>query len=92
MCRFPLLLHYLEQQENVEIPQWHNWLLDLLTGAYQGCRSTSLQCGSGFTLMQIRILIKVMRICDHWYYPDPPGSILSLHASIVSLPSIILSF
>ncbi len=33
MCRFPLLLHYLEQQENVEIPQWHNWLLDLLTGA-----------------------------------------------------------
>jgi len=32
MCRFPLLLHYLEQQENVEIPQWHNWLLDLLTG------------------------------------------------------------
>ncbi len=33
MWRFPLLLHYLEQQENVEIPQWHNWLLDLLTGA-----------------------------------------------------------
>ena len=33
VCRFPLLLHYLEQQESIEIQQWHNWLLDLLTGA-----------------------------------------------------------
>ncbi|XP_023324699.1 maestro heat-like repeat-containing protein family member 1 [Eurytemora carolleeae] len=29
--RFPLLLHYLDQHEPVDLHQWHNWLLDLLT-------------------------------------------------------------
>jgi hypothetical protein len=36
--------------------------------------------------MRIRILllIKVMQICNHWSL-DPQGSILSIHASIVSV-------
>lgn len=50
-ARFPLLVHYLEQHETVELEQWQNWLLALLTDSLAQIGMEEWSCGVATALV-----------------------------------------
>jgi len=50
-ARFPLLMHYLEQHDTVDLEQWHNWLLTLLTDSLAQIGMEEWSCGVAVALV-----------------------------------------